>query len=60
MFVEIQYTLIDENILYLYGFNFDDLNLLTTSVISYLNSDTDKLAMLNDNKGKSACINEQI
>jgi hypothetical protein len=54
VFLENKYTLISENLLYLYGFNFEDLNLLTTSpVISYLNSDTDKLAMLKDNKGKS-------
>lgn len=54
MFLENKYTLISENLLYLYGFNFEDLNLLTTSpVISYLNSDTDKLAILKDNKGKS-------
>lgn len=54
MFLENKYTLISENLLYLYGFNFEDLNLLTTyPVISYLNSDTDKLAMLKDNKGKS-------
>lgn len=54
MLVEIQYTLISDNFFYLYGFNLDDLSLLTVSpVLSYLNSDTDKLSILRDNRCKS-------
>jgi len=60
--VKIQYTLISANFfylyefnfLYLYGFNLDDICLLAAfPVFSYLNSDTDKLSMLRDNRGKS-------
>lgn len=42
------------NFSYLYGSNFDDLNLLAASpVLTYLNAETDKLSILKDNRGKS-------
>lgn len=45
--------LLSVNSSYLYGFNFDVINLFVSPVLTYLNADTDKLSIIRDNKGKS-------
>jgi group I intron endonuclease len=54
LLVDFTHTLMSGNFSYLYGSNFDDINLFAASpVLTYLNADTDKLSILKDNRGKS-------